>query len=88
MADTMRADACAAVENAIATLAEYLCDSDDMVTDAVIVLGAQAIDEDGDRIGRVVVFPRHGSQPPYITLGLLDEAARLIRQANDKASDD
>lgn len=87
MTDTKRADACAAVESAITTLIQYCCDADDIVTDAVLVLGAQYIDDDGDGLGRVIVFPRYGSQPPYITLGLLGEAGRLIRRANDKASE-
>lgn len=77
---TDRAAACAALEEAITALASYCCDPDDMVTDAVLVLGAQYIDDDGDRLGRVIVFPRHGSQPPYISVGLLESARRLIEQ--------
>lgn len=80
---TNRAEACQAIENAIETLARHCLDSDDMVIDAVLILGAQYIDDDGDRLGRVIVFPRHGSQPPYITLGLLDDARHLIHKANE-----
>lgn len=78
---TTRAEACQALENAIRALAAHALDADDIVTDAVIILGAQYIDDDGDRIGRVVTFPRHGSQPTYITLGLIDSAQNLIHNA-------
>lgn len=76
-----RAEACQALEEAIRAIAEHTLDNDDIVTDAVIILGAQYIDDDGDRLGRVITFPRNGSQPPYITLGLLDAAQNLIRNA-------
>lgn len=81
---TDHAAACAALEEAITALAGYCCDPDDMVTDAVLVLGAQYIDDDGDRLGRVIVFPRHGSQPPYISVGLLESARHLIEQPQDE----
>ncbi|MFA4080492.1 hypothetical protein ONA92_02100 [Mycobacteroides salmoniphilum] len=53
-------------------------------TDYVLVVGAQLIDDDGDRVGGVSYFPKGGSQPPYITAGLLEVArAMLAGQAND-----
>ncbi|MDO3335141.1 DUF7213 family protein [Mycobacteroides abscessus] len=65
-----------------------LCaDSDEptsIPTDYVLVVGAQLIDDDGDRVGGVSYFPKGGSQPPYITAGLLEVArAMLARQAAD-----
>lgn len=78
-----RAEVCQTLEAAIAALANYCLDTDDLVTDAVLVLGAQYFDDDGDRVGRVIVFPRGGSQPAYITKGLLHDARRLINQAQD-----
>lgn len=79
-----RAAVCQAIEDAISALAAYCCEDDDVITDAVLIVGAQTIDEDGDRLGRVIVFPRHGAQPPYISIGLVESARRMI----DKAEDD
>lgn len=78
---TTRQEACEALETAIRAIAEHGLDEDEVVTDAVIIIGAQHIDKDGDRLGRTLTFPRHGSQPPYITLGLIDAAQALIRNA-------
>ena len=44
------------------------------VTDWVVVVGQQFYDDDGDRVGAVGLFPREGSQPSYITEGLLSSA--------------
>lgn len=49
-------------------------DSPEALTDWVIVTGSQFYDEDGDRAGAVTILPRDGSQPAYITVGLLREA--------------
>lgn len=72
-----RAEAIQALDDAINAVGHYCLDSDDVVTDAVLVLGAQCIDDDGD----LITFPRGGSQPPYITVGLLVGARQLIEQA-------
>lgn len=78
-----RTEAVQALEDAVRAIGEYALDegSGEIVTDAVIILGAQHIDEDGDRTGRVIIFPRHGSQPPYITSGLLADGRDLLRNA-------
>jgi len=86
--DQKRKDAVTALETAIGAVARLMFDDDEVVTDAVLVLGAQRIDDDGDRIGRVGNFPRHGSQPPYITAGLLTEAIDLLHNPNRRSDDD
>lgn len=50
-----------------------------VAVDAVLLIGTQWIDEDGDRCGATNVLPRHGWQPGYITAGLLTTAhARVV----------
>lgn len=49
--------------------------------DAVLLIGAQFIDADGDRMGRTILCPRGGWQPPYITAGLLTMATASLTQA-------
>lgn len=46
----------------------------DVPTDAVLLIGSQYYGDDGDRNGVVSVCPRGGSQPAYITAGLLSMA--------------
>ena len=53
------------------------------VTDTVLVVGMQCFDDDGERVGHVIVFPRGGSQPSYITTGLLHTAVNLIKGAGE-----
>lgn len=84
MPDTDRTNTCKAIEAAVESIAAYCLDSDEMVTDAVLVIGAQHIDDEGDRVGRVIVFPRHASQPAYITVGLIESARRLVDVASDE----
>lgn len=77
--DTKRADAHQALEDALAVYAGYCTDSDEIITDAVLLIAAQHIDEDGNRCGRVFIMPRHGYQPIYITKGLITDALDAIR---------
>ncbi|MFI7168507.1 DUF7213 family protein [Rhodococcoides fascians] len=49
-------------------------DSPEALVDWVIVTGSQFFDADGERCGAVSVLPREGSQPSYVTVGLLSEA--------------
>lgn len=78
MTDAMAA--ATALEAAIAAAADLACDDGQIAVDAVLVVGIQQIDDDGDRIGGVMIYPRHGCQPTYLTLGLLDAARRLVNQ--------
>lgn len=88
--DTTRSRAINALEEAVDALVEVIREANDdcddvMAIDAVLILGTQWIDDDGDRCGGVSVLPRTGSQPYYTTLGLLDAARR---QLLDSASGD
>lgn len=77
--EQQRKDAYEALEAAIAKLSALRHDDGELVCDAVLLLGVQYIDEDGDRAGYVDILPRHGWQPPYITAGLLEMArARVV----------
>lgn len=70
-----------------AATAELLNERDDCegwtVVDTVLVVGMQCFDDDGDRVGHVIVFPRGGSQPSYITGGLIHRAVELIKGAGE-----
>lgn len=47
-------------------------------TGYVLIVGAQTIDNDGDRVGYVTVYPQGGSQPSYITTGLVAQAQGFL----------
>ncbi|SIC88120.1 DUF7213 family protein [Mycobacteroides abscessus] len=49
------------------------CDDDTLLipTDYVLLVGLQGVDDDGDRVDGVNFFPKGGSQPGYITRGLV-----------------
>ncbi|AMU20869.1 hypothetical protein [Mycobacteroides abscessus] len=47
-------------------------------TDWVVLVGTQGIDDDGDRVGGVNLFPKDGSQPTYITTGLVTVAQGFL----------
>lgn len=72
-----RDSAYAALEAAINAFTQYL-GHDYVPVDAVLIIGVQWIDDDGDRIGGINIFPRNGSQPVYITTGLLEQAKAMI----------
>ena len=71
-----------AIEELLAS--DDVLDDDDgmpeMVTDSVLLVGLQFVDHDGDRCGRVILYPRDGSQPHYITEGLLHAALSVISE--------
>ncbi|WP_301119815.1 DUF7213 family protein [Mycolicibacterium fortuitum] len=52
------------------------CDSHPALApaDYMLVIGCMFIDDEGDRNGTVLAFPRDGYQPPYVTVGLLSTA--------------
>lgn len=77
-------DAWNAVESAIGCITSGIFDTDELITDLVIIVGAQHVDDEGDRCGRTLVIPRNGSQPTYVTKGLLTEALDLIRTAQQE----
>lgn len=47
-------------------------------TDYVLIVGMQGIDDDGDRVGYAHLYPQQGSQPVYITSGLLTQAQSVL----------
>lgn len=79
MGEDKRAEAYAALEVALQRFSEYATDNDEVITDAVLLVAAQHVDDDGDRCGRVFVFPRHGYQPIYITKGMLIDTLDMMR---------
>ncbi len=85
MADTARAAAIKALEDAVEAFMAlqremYEDYGDVLAVDAVLIVGAQWIDSEGDRCGDAGLLPRNGSQPAYITRGLVDDArAKLNR---------
>lgn len=87
MDSAARSDAHASLESTIERYAKYGLEPDEVVTDAVLLLAAQHVDEDGDRCGRVFVFPRHGYQPIYITKGMLTDALDMIRHAQERGNE-
>jgi hypothetical protein len=72
--DAARAAAFAALEDAITKIAALPCDCHAIPVDAVLLIGMQYIDDDGDRSGYVNIVARNGWQPAYITAGLLEMA--------------
>jgi hypothetical protein len=85
MADeSKRAAAFQAFEVAIAQLSDYIAETpgEMLSVDAVLIIGVQSYDDEGDRVGGVNIFPRHGCQPVYITTGLLEAAKLLITHEN------
>lgn len=72
------------LDEAIAALHElFLSEEDnpesrDIAVDAVLLIGSQSYDEDGDRTGCVTICPRGGYQPGYITAGLLAMATAVV----------
>lgn len=55
--------------------------------DYVLLIGGQWIDSDGDRHGGVGCYPRDGSQPHYITAGLLADALAKLQSGGGVASE-
>jgi hypothetical protein len=84
--NTERADTHAALEAAIDQYAKYWTEGE-VVTDAVLIIAAQHVDDDGDRCGRVFLFPRNGYQPEYITKGLLITSLDMMRRREPQRTD-
>jgi hypothetical protein len=81
--ETSYATAVHALENAIdafmTVMRDTNTDCDDVVAvDAALLVGVQWYDHTGGRCGNVMVLPRHGSQPYYTTIGLLDGARQDV----------
>lgn len=72
MAD--RKDAYDALNYAIDELVRGVAPEGHIATDAVLVVGCQAIADDGHRIGSVGIFLKDGCQPMWISRALLAEA--------------
>lgn len=70
-----------ALDEAVRRVAEFVREensedgeSPETVVDWVVVVGSQFFADEGERCGAVTILPRGGSQPAYITVGLLREA--------------
>lgn len=50
----------------------------EVATDAVLLIGSQYFNDEGDRSGCVTICPRGGWQPGYITAGLLAMATPIV----------
>jgi hypothetical protein len=77
-----------AFEDTLRHFAVDRLDNDEVITDAVLIIGVQHFDDDGDRCGRVFALPYHGSQPYYITLGLIAAAQQMIGNRLQLCDDD
>lgn len=64
----------AALNCAIAHLMAAAAEKGYTALDAVLVVGAQRLDEEGDRLGGVGVFMKDGVGPAYTAKGLLTDA--------------
>lgn len=62
-------------------------DPNDVAVDAVLIVGVQRVDGDGDgaRVEHVEVFPRPGAQPAP-TRALISEAGKLLDQATARTA--
>lgn len=67
-----------AIDQLVASDDELAQELPETVTDAVLLLGVQFFTDGGDRCGRVLLYPRNGSQPYYITEGLLHAGLSVI----------
>lgn len=83
-----RAEAFAALEDAIAKIAALDIEEGEIACDAVLLIGMQFVDSDGDRSGYVNIIPRHGWQPAYITAGLLAQAQTAVLRPPVSQNDD
>lgn len=66
------------------TACTRLSGCDGVAVDAVLIVGIQHVDTDGDRLGHVEVYPRSGAQPSYITRGIIDEGLSLLKAIYDR----
>lgn len=62
----------------LAALHQHPEDDSSVPVDAVLLIGSQWFDEDGDRTGSVIICPRGGWQPGYITSGLIHQAVSHV----------
>lgn len=59
----------------------------DLAVDAVLLVGYQKYDDEGNRRSTTAIYPRNGSQPSYITMGLLHMALLRIVESRQEADD-
>ena len=72
-----------ALDHAIELLMDGAAPDGHIVTDAVLVVGCQAINPHGQRIGSVGVFMKDGCQPMWISRALLQEGFDALDGATD-----
>lgn len=73
-----RHDAAFALLDAAIEACVRLSGSEGVAVDAVLIVGTQHVDNDGDRLGHVGVYPRSGAQPSYVTRGLISGGVALL----------
>lgn len=76
-----------AIDALVAIARDPDSDPNNVLVDAVLIVGVQTVDGDGDRIGYVEVYPRAGAQPAS-TRGLIGEAGKLLDQAIDRGDNE
>ena len=72
-----------ALDHAIELLTDGAAPDGHLVTDAVLVVGCQSINDHGQRVGSIGVFLKDGCQPMWISRALLAEGLDTLDGAHD-----
>ena len=80
-----RAEAYRLLNTAIDALVGPVAPGTQIATDAVLIVGCQGVNDEGNRIGSTGIFVRDGAQPFWITRSLVREAAQALDDATRPA---